>query len=68
MAVLKTIEQRGGFVTVDDIVELQAHDRLRQLLVRFDNCRLRCSAQDLDYIIVAMEDGGAKLRDVQLAT
>ena len=67
MTVLETIEHRGGFVTSDDIPELIDIDRLRQLVVRFQGCRLRCSAQDVSRIIYAMEGSGERLRDVQLA-
>ena len=67
MTVMATIKQRGGFVTADDIVELIDGDRLRQLVVRFQGCRLRCSVQDVSTIIMAMEAGGQHLRDVQLA-
>jgi hypothetical protein len=67
--ILATIKSNGGFLTNVDLRALKEHDRLRQVLVRCNNCRFLCAAQDAEHLCDII-DASEKdwVRDVSLPT
>ena len=60
------INARHGFVLEDDMPGLVKHARLLPLLVRCGGCRFTAPAQDVAWLIKAVEDAGDYVRDVSL--
>lgn len=61
----RIVLDRHGFLNADDVRQLKQHDRLRQVLVRFQEGRAVVAAQDVDELIRAT-DGRWHVRDVSL--
>ena len=57
-----------GFLDREAVEALAAGEgtRLTQILLRFDGCRVICSAQDVDHIASAIVGSGDYLRDMSI--
>lgn len=68
MSILAKIVDNGGFIdTKQDIADLAAIDRLRQVLVRCGCCRFTCAVQDVNHLLdIIKADGRDYVRDVSL--
>ncbi len=67
--ILQRVKSHGGFLTEVDLDALTQHDRLRQVLVRCNNCRFTCAAQDAKHLCEIIDASGADwVRDVSLPT
>lgn len=62
------ISKECGFLKDSDMPTLIALDRFCPVAVRFQMCRLTCSAQNVEHIIKTMRAGGDELRDVAIAS
>jgi len=65
-ALLARIVDAHGFLSLADLAELAKLDRLRPVLVRFQEGRCLVPAQDAAALIEAVERGGWWCRDVSL--
>jgi len=67
--ILRRIKEQHGFITDLELKHLAKQDRLRQCLVRCNNCRFLAAAQDVAHL-VAIIDASNKdyVRDVSLPT
>ena len=66
---LKKIDANGGFLTETEIHALAELDRLRLVLVRCNNGRFMCPAQDVEWFSDLIESTGKEwVRDVALPT
>ena len=64
---LETSIRDGGFMGELRVAELVRLDRLRQVLIRCNACRLTCAAQDVKTIAAAIDaQPGNWVRDVSL--
>lgn len=59
-------EDHCGFLREHDVDELVQLDRLHQLLVRCNQGRFQCAAQDVKHFIRLIEAGDEWVRDVSL--
>lgn len=66
--VLEVARGNHGFLCADDVAVLAADDatRLVQLVVRCGGCRFVAAAQDVAFLIRAVEGAGDYVRDVSL--
>lgn len=64
----RNARERMGFLMEDELRELATLDRLRQVLIRFDEGRCMAPAQDVAGLIETAERGGWHVRDVSLPT
>ena len=68
-ALLKKIDANGGFLNETDISDLAELDRLRMVLVRCNNGRFLCPAQNVAWFSDLLESTGKEwVRDMSLPT
>jgi len=62
------VRHNYGFLKQEniDLLALDKNLRLQQCLIRFQGCRLVCSAQDVRHIIESLEKNGDYCRDVSI--
>lgn len=68
--VLKNARKNDGFLTMfDDVSIIAKEDRLRQILVRCNNCRFLAAAQDVKHLCDIIDASNQDwVRDVSLPT
>ena len=57
-----------GFLRDTDMPALIELDRLMPCLVRCQQCRFTCAAQDVEHLLKCVRAGGDHVRDVSMAT
>lgn len=67
--VLRIVKENDGFLSAADLEIIAHHDKLRQVLVRCNNGRFTCAAQDAKHFMdIITRDGEDWVRDVSLPT
>ena len=67
--VLKRIDKQGGFLTTAELTALVAADKMRMVLVRCNNGRFLCPAQNVAWFSDLLTSTGKEwVRDVSLPT
>lgn len=63
----KIVWKQGGYLLNEDVTALATEDRLRQILVRCNNCRFTCAAQDIVWLTgMIKRDNSDYVRDISL--